>query len=80
MNRYTYVFTSVCPVNKQVIDYKLVIDSKEKILVEKLKEHLEKFHEESYHEDMADDLMSSFPGKQYLSAIHHGVFIETWRE
>lgn len=79
MNRYTYNFKSVCPVNQQEIEYRLVIDTKEKILVEDLKEHLIKHHAESYHEEIADDLVCSFPGKQYLCAIHHGVLIETWR-
>lgn len=80
MNRYTYKFQSVCPVNKKKIGYKLVIETTYLLMVEQLMVFIAENYEESFHENIADGLFDAFGGNQYLVADHHGVLIETWRE
>ena len=36
-------------------------------------------HDRGYHEDIADQLLREFGGKQTLTANHHGVDIKTVR-
>lgn len=76
-NKYTRKFKSICPVNGQNVKYKLVIWSNDIILVEAIIGKTENL-EPSYHEDIADDLVS-LGGLQILTAFHHGVEIETVR-
>lgn len=78
MNRYTYEFKCKCPNNQKMIDYKLVIETNEVIMVENLKEILSV--ESAYHEDLAEKIQFKFPGNQYLVAFHDDVLIETWRK
>lgn len=80
MNRYTYEFKSICPVNDKKISYQLVIETTETIKIEDIVDFLEHNHSNSFHEIIADDLIDRFPGNHYLVAKHHGVLIETWRK
>lgn len=80
MNRYSVKFKCICPNNKKSISYALVIETEEMIMVEELTQHIKDHCSEGYHERIADDLFCSFGGKQQLVAIHHGVFIETYRQ
>jgi hypothetical protein len=80
MNRYTYKFTSICPVNEKKISYQLIIETTQTIKVEDIMGFIEDNHKQSFHEVIADDLIDCFPGEHYLVAEHHGVLIETWRK
>jgi hypothetical protein len=80
MNRYTYEFKSNCPNNDEYINYKLIITTKEIIMVESIVEYISMNHQSSYHEVIADDLIKVFSGEHYMCASHHGVVIETWRK
>lgn len=80
MNRYTTKFDCICPVNQENIQYKLVIETEEMIMVEELTQHLKDHCSEGFHENIADDLFCCFGGVQKLVAIHHGVLIETLRK
>lgn len=79
MNRYSVKFKCVCPNNRKVINYTLVIESDEMIMVEELTQHIKDECSEGYHENIADELFNAFGGSQQLVAIHHGVLIETYR-
>lgn len=79
MNIYRHRFGCLCPVNKQLIIYELVIQSLKMIYVEKIVVAC-KMYEQAYHEKMADDLAKQFPGTfQVLTAHHHGVDLVTER-
>ena len=78
MNAYTTEFFSQCPNNGLRIKYKLRIETRETILVEQITAKVESISE-GFHEEIANELLSSFGGVQTLSADHHGVLIETTR-
>jgi NADPH-dependent 7-cyano-7-deazaguanine reductase QueF len=78
INIYKHFFTSKCPVNQDIIDYRLTIKSSEMIEVESIVSITDSF-EEGYHEDFADQLIERLGGTQTLKAYHHGVFIKTVR-
>lgn len=79
MNTYRTEFFCQCPVNRVRIKYALCIRTANMIPVEEILAALEAY-EESYHEDIADELLKRFGGEQTLTADHHGVIIETERK
>ena len=78
MNAYTTEFFANCPNNGLRIKYRLRIETGEVIQVEQIIAKVESISE-SFHEEVADELHSSFGGVQTLVADHHGVTIETTR-
>lgn len=78
MNIYTASFTSRCPVNSAVIVYTLRIETVEQLMVEAIQDHL-KSVPTAFHEDIADAMLKKFGGRQVITAMHHGVHIETRR-
>jgi hypothetical protein len=78
MNRYKIKFMSICPVNGDKIEYSLEINSCEIIMVEILWDVVDGF-KKGFHEEFADVLHAKFGGKQFMSAVHGGVLIETER-
>jgi hypothetical protein len=80
MNKYTVKFFCKCPANGIRIEYCLSIITNKRIDVEMLIDEVSKYEpHELFHEDIADDLLNTFGGKQELKAFHHGVHIETFR-
>jgi hypothetical protein len=80
MNRYSVKFKAKCPNNGAIIDYSLRIETDEMIMVEELLQFIKKHSSEGFHEQIADDLVQSFGGSQYLVATHENVKIETYRK
>jgi len=78
VNIYRVEFFAKCPVNGIRIKYLLRIETTRVIRVESLLAAAEDIGG-GYHEAIADDLASLFPGRQTLTAEHHGVHIETTR-
>ena len=78
MNRYKVKFNAVCPVNGDVIEYSLAIESINMIKAESIMEAICEF-DKGFHEVFADILHKKFGGKQFMKAIHGGVTIETER-
>lgn len=78
VNKYTTNFFAICPVNKIRIEYELVIESTNLILVEELLSTVSSV-DFCLHEKIADDLFNKYGGRQTLKAFHHGVLIETLR-
>lgn len=78
MNAYTVNFYAACPNNGIRISYRLRIETAEVISVEELIAAVES-HDEGYHEELADQLLARFGGRQTMTADHHGVTIETVR-
>ena len=80
MNTYHYVFTAPCPNNDEIIVYTLKIESVAVIMVEKIIEVCI-FEGESkmFHEEIADYLTGSLPGRQEITATHSGVRVITTR-
>jgi hypothetical protein len=78
MNRYKIKFMSICPVNEDRIEYSLEINSCETIMAETILNAVEGF-KKGFHEEFADVLHAKFGGKQFMSAVHGGVLIETER-
>jgi hypothetical protein len=78
MNRYKIKFMSICPVNQDKIEYSLEINSVDTIMVETLWDVVDGF-KKGFHEEFADVLHAKFGGKQFMSAVHGGVLIETER-
>lgn len=79
MNIYKHKFYSSCPVNGQIIAYTLEIRTESRVMVEHIVTRCA-LNKSGYHETIADDLASAFPGKHILKAHHHGVDIETLRK
>jgi len=79
MNTYTIKFMAKCPNNDAVIIYALSIESKVTIMVEEIMSVVDSLPRDGYHEDIADSLTQALPGRQTLTAHHHGVGIETVR-
>lgn len=78
MNIYTHSFYSLCPNNGKIIAYTLEIRTESRVMVEHIVTRCA-LHKAGYHESIADDLASAFPGEHTLKAHHHGVDIETIR-
>lgn len=79
MNKYTYVFNRACPNNGLIIQYVLIIESPNVLMVESIIEEVENLPGTGFHEGFADTLTRVLPGFQTLMAHHHGVDIETTR-
>ncbi len=79
MNTYKTKFLVRCPINNEEISYKFEIKINKKILVEEILDFLDKF-DVGFHEEIADELFEKFGGVQKMSAIHHGVVINTERK
>lgn len=78
MNRYKIKFHATCPVNGDAIEYSLTIESSSMIQAEKITSFIHEF-EDGFHESFADQLHAKFGGRQFMSAIHGSVLIETER-
>ena len=78
MNAYQAQFFANCPNNGMRILYTLRIETTEMIPVEQIIARVEGAGE-TYHEELADELLLSLGGKQTLTADHHGVTITTTR-
>lgn len=78
MNRYKIKFHATCPVNGDAIEYSLTIESSKMIPAESIKEAVDQCAN-GFHEAFADELHAKFGGRQFISAIHGGVLIETER-
>lgn len=78
MNSYTIEFFATCPNNGVRIKYRLCIETTEIFSVEGLIDTVQAI-DEGYHEEIADQMLSRFGGKQRMIADHHGVIIETTR-
>jgi hypothetical protein len=78
-NIYEHYFSAKCPVNGDMIDYHLTIESSEMIEVEKIVDATDDL-QEGYHEIFADQLIALLGGFQIITAHHHGVDIKTMRE
>ena len=78
MNTYTTEFFSNCPTNGIRVQYRLKIETGVMIPVEQIIAVVEGVGDQ-YHEELADDMLVRFGGRQTLSAMHHGVHIETIR-
>lgn len=81
MNTYSIQFHCNCPVNGIRIGYRLRIETTEVVPVEQIVAVIEAVEsgEPAYHEELADQLASRFPGKHTMAAHHHGVDVETIR-
>jgi hypothetical protein len=82
VNAYTIQFASRCPTNGVRINYTLRIETGDMLPVEQLAAAVEAVESSggAYHEEIADQLAAQFPGKHTMTAMHHGVLIETVRE
>ena len=78
-NIYEHSFSAKCPVNGDMIDYDLTIESSEMIEVEKIVDATDDL-KEGYHEIFADQLAEFLGGFQIITAHHHGVHIKTMRD
>lgn len=76
MNVYRYVFPATCPSDGETIIYGLEIRSKEKIMVERIKEVCAE-NPRGFQEDIAADLHANLGGVLTLRAQHQGVDIVT---
>lgn len=78
MNAYTTEFFANCPNNGIRIKYRLRIETHKTLEVEDILATVENVCD-LYHEELADEMLSRFGGKQTMVADHHGVTIETTR-
>lgn len=78
MNKYKIKFQAECPNNGHLIDYLLEINTNSMIEVEKIIDVASTCNR-GFHEKFADLFHQKFGGKQYMTAIHCGVIIETTR-
>ncbi len=75
MNTYRKIFVVKCPSDGEAIVYKLEIQSRATIMVEKINERIPA---EGFQEDIASDMFQMLePDSLRLSATHQGVEIET---
>jgi hypothetical protein len=79
MNKYTIHFVRKCPENGLAIAYRLTIETPHVLMVEAITEEIDNLPEQAYHEAIAQTLTRCLPGRQTLTAHHHGVDIETVR-
>lgn len=77
MNIYTQRFRAKCPQTERSVDYVLTIESPRMIMVEEIQHIVGDIH--GYHEELADQLLKCFGGRQRLVAHHHGTDVETIR-
>lgn len=77
MNIYTRQFIVACPTNGEQIIYTLETRTDRMIHVENILTATKIVT--GFHEAIADDLHARFGGFQKMTAIHHGVAIETHR-
>lgn len=83
MNTYRTEFFALCPSNGIRIKYELRIEtpSTEVVHAEHILMQIALHTQRPvYHEALADQFVKLLPGRQILSADHHGVHIETTRE
>lgn len=78
MNKYKIKFQAICPVNEDVIEYSLTIESIQMIEVERITDAIANC-KRGFHELFADFLHQKFGGYQIMTAFHGGVLIETTR-
>jgi hypothetical protein len=78
MNIYRYGFSAICPNNGERIYYRLVVTTDFMVPVEVIKSACG-CHPSAYHEQIADALAVELGGEQVITAVHHGVEIETRR-
>jgi hypothetical protein len=77
--KYTLKFKSICPSDKDVIEYKAIIHSngRDFTLVEDMKKFVENFEkEEHFQEDITQLLADQFQGKVVTYGTHQGVKIK----
>lgn len=79
MNTYTTYFNIACPANGLTVRYRLDIRTPQKIMVEQILKVCAELPLKAFHEELADRLARALPGRQILSAYHHGVEITTER-
>jgi hypothetical protein len=79
MNCYRYTFAATCPQDGEQIIYGLSIWSKERVLVERIKEVCAEWPA-GFQEDIAADLHKQLGGTLRLRATHQGVEIVTTLE
>lgn len=79
MNRYSVTFMAKCPNNDRIVRFALCVESKATIMVEDILKAVDALPSTGFHEDIADALTVALPGRQTLTAHHHGVDIETVR-
>ena len=77
MNQYTIKFSATCPNDDAAIQYTLVIESNETVMVEDLLRSVRDLTD--YQEAIADSLFEQFGGKQTMTGTHQGVKIVTRR-
>lgn len=77
-NTYHTKFRATCPNNGVAINYDLVVESRQTIMVEEIVSEVEAIGS-GYHEVIADRLYRRFGGRQILVAHHHGVDITSIR-
>lgn len=78
MNRYKVKFHATCPVNGDAIEYSLTIESSKMIEAERIMEIVSGC-KSGFHEAFADLFHQKFGGKQFMTATHGAVMIETER-
>ena len=78
MNRYKTTFRVKCPNDDDSIDYMLIIESDEMIMVEDINKAIN-IKTGAFHESIADGLFALLGGKQTITARHQGVTITTHR-
>lgn len=76
MNVYRHKFVARCPVNGDMIAYRLKIESRSIIRAESIRDACPS---EGLHEEIADGLLHDLGGTQTLKATHGGVKIKTVR-
>jgi hypothetical protein len=79
MNIYKINFVRACPNNDLKISYQLRIETPHVLMVEAIVDEVGNLDEKGFHEAYADTLTRCLPGRQILTAHHHGVDIETVR-
>ena len=78
MNTYETTFTVKCPNDDDSIEYNLVIESENTILVEDITSAT-RIAVPAFHESIADGVFALLGGKQTITAVHQGVRITTVR-
>lgn len=78
MNAYRFSFCAECPADKLTITYKAEILSSDMIRVEQINEWRRALGPQ-FHEELAEDMLGRFGGRQTIVATHQGVQIETVR-
>lgn len=78
MNAYRTKFAAVCPVNGQIVQFDLRIETLSVLRVESIRAQVG-MCTHGFHEAFADQLHAALGGRQTLVAFHHGVEITTTR-